>query len=595
MSLRLSSLDPNEPRAGKGKCLSVPGLPHSKSLQGQYLITNENTDCRTCNRRRIKCDRSLPTCKKCGLKDLKCPGYGLRIQWGQGVASRGKLTGKTLPVLLDANSTGSVDYNDSPKSSSTPPESQGSRDENFESSPVPVPSGLRIAFEAAANGQSPLSGSSSLDGDLSREQIPRFTEDPIVKQLLHHYDKEVAAVMPWVDGPRNFWRTVIIPLGMESPSLLLAILALAAEHYTSKMGSTWSKQQGIRSSHYRDKSLKLLAQNLRCEMREGSSTPDQGPPSAMLATILILCNLEMIRSDSSLWSVHWKAARTITRRWTSPHHQSPAAPARDPICQHLIKEAFGYDVFASSTTFDSDDQIPGSVLTEGDEGVFTEWMRMIQEVTTAERERYKLKRRAAGGGGGGGGGGSGHFYDPARSTTPPPMDLATLQPRFEYARERSLHFGKSMDFGSPELHRDFEILIWIFHFAGLVYSFRALLLDTPIPTTTGSNIATDPDTTIRKLVQSTIHYINQIEVRSAFQHDFVWPLFIIGTESRDNYELQDFVELRLLEAMTSTGFSNCYPALQFLQRFWGTSRETVEDWLQFARQESARGFTFLVI
>lgn len=513
-------------------------------------------DCRTCNRRRIKCDRSLPTCKKCGLKDLQCPGYGLRIQWGQGVASRGKLTGKTLPIL-DPNSSGSVDYNDSPKSS-TPPESLGSRDENRESPPVPP--GLRNAFEAATHGQPAFGGSSSLDFDLTPEQIPNYVQDPIIQQLLHHYDKEVAAVMPWVDGPRNMWRTVLIPLGMESPSLLLAILALAAEHYTSKMGSTWSKQHGIRSSHYRDKSLRLLAQNLRCEMTEGAATPHQGPPSAMLATILILCNLEMIRSDSSVWSVHWKAARTMTRRWTTPHHSSSLL---DPTCQLLIKEAFVYDVFASSTTFDSEDQIPDSVLTENDDDCFIEWMRNIQEVTTFERYRYSSNKRG--------------------SPSTPPTDMATLQTKFEYARQRSLHFEKTMDFGSPELHRDFGILIDIFHFAGLLYSFRALL-DT-------ANIGT----VIQQLVQNTIQCINQIEVRSAFQHDFVWPLFIIGTESRDSVELQDFVESRLLEAMTSTGFSNCYPALQFLQRFWGTQPSTTVDWLQFARRESARGFTFLVI
>lgn len=518
-------------------------------------------DCRTCNRRRIKCDRSLPTCKKCALKGLQCPGYGLRIQWGQGVASRGKLTGKTLPVL-EHYSSGSGDYNDSPKSC-TPPESLGSRDENRELSaePVPVPLGLRNAFEAATSGHSPSSTvSSNLDGDLSPEQISLYVQDPIVQQLLHHYDKEVAAVMPWVDGPKNLWRTVLIPLGMESPSLLLAILALSAEHYTSKMGSTWSKQQGISSSHYRDKSLRLLAQNLRCEMTEGASTPHQGPPSAMLATILILCNLEMIRSDSSVWSVHWKAARTITRRWTAPHH-SPSL--LDPTSHLLIREAFTYDVFASSTTFDGEDLIPPSVLDDHEECAFTEWMRLIQEVTISERYRYN----------------SGN----GKSAAKPPVEMASLQRKFEYARQRSLELEKAMNFGSPELHRDFRILVNIFHFAGLLYSFRALL----DPASIGGPL--------QQLVQNTIQCINQIEVRSAFQHDFVWPLFIIGTESRDSVELQDFVESRLLEAMTSTGFSNCYPALQFLQRFWATQPSTTADWLQFARKEAARGFTFLVI
>ncbi|KAK5056218.1 hypothetical protein LTR84_012771 [Exophiala bonariae] len=475
--------------------------------------------------------------------------------------SRGKLTGKTLPVL-EYHSGGSGDYNDSPRSS-TPPESLGSRDDTHESSaePVPVPPGLRNAFEAATNGQSPSSTvSSNYEGDLTPEQIPPYVQDPIIQQLLHHYDKEVAAVMPWVDGPQNLWRTVLIPLGMESPSLLLAILALAAEHYTSKMGSTWAKQHGISSSHYRDRSLRLLAQNLRCEMTEGASTPHQGPPSAMLATILILCNLEMIRSDSSVWSVHWKAARTITRRWTAPHH-SPSL--LDPTCHLLIREAFTYDVFASTTTFDGEDLIPPSVLNDHDECAFTEWMRAIQDVTIAER--YLDMNRTGNG--------------PAQ----PPIEMATLQSKFEYARRRSHELETAINFGSPELHHDFKILIDIFHFAGLIYSIRALLDPANV---SGS---------LQQLVQNTIQCINLIEVRSAFQHDFVWPLFIIGTESRASIELQDFVESRLLEAMTSTGFSNCYPALQFLQRFWSTQPSTTVDWLQFARREAARGLTFLVI
>ncbi|PVH85792.1 hypothetical protein DL98DRAFT_37482 [Cadophora sp. DSE1049] len=38
-------------------------------------------DCRVCNRRRIKCDRSLPCCKKCTSRDLACPGYGVILNW----------------------------------------------------------------------------------------------------------------------------------------------------------------------------------------------------------------------------------------------------------------------------------------------------------------------------------------------------------------------------------------------------------------------------------------------------------------------------------------------------------------------------------
>ncbi|RDK36542.1 hypothetical protein M752DRAFT_287713 [Aspergillus phoenicis ATCC 13157] len=55
-------------------------------------------DCPKCRTRRIKCDRSVPTCRKCTTRGFSCPGYGLILRWNQGVASRGRLAGRQLPI-----------------------------------------------------------------------------------------------------------------------------------------------------------------------------------------------------------------------------------------------------------------------------------------------------------------------------------------------------------------------------------------------------------------------------------------------------------------------------------------------------------------
>ncbi|GLB11763.1 hypothetical protein AtubIFM57258_008633 [Aspergillus tubingensis] len=55
-------------------------------------------DCPKCRTRRIKCDRSVPACRKCTTRGSLCPGYGLILRWGQGVASRGRLAGRQLPL-----------------------------------------------------------------------------------------------------------------------------------------------------------------------------------------------------------------------------------------------------------------------------------------------------------------------------------------------------------------------------------------------------------------------------------------------------------------------------------------------------------------
>ncbi|KIW91671.1 uncharacterized protein Z519_07639 [Cladophialophora bantiana CBS 173.52] len=526
MSLRLSTLDPDEPRAAK-----------EEALQTVEPVTGDGF----------------------GATD-RCQHFG------QGVASRGKLTGKTLPVLEPAPlPAAAVHPRDSPKSV-TPGESSDSRDDGLEASmlavnsePITVPYTLRNAFQPSFD-ESALHNPFALNLDPSSYALPQYLQGRPVRQLISYYDHVVATVMPWVDGPENPWRTLMLPLAMHSPSLLLAILALSAEHYSSRSGSPWPMNDGFVSSNYRDKSLLLLAEDLRTEVSEHASVARHARASGILATILVLCNLEMIRSNSATWRVHWKAARTITRRWTAPHL---ASIVLDDTCRFLVKEAFVYDVFGSSTTFGDDDQIPGSVLAEEDAQVFTDWLQLIQEVTWAERWRHRVASPGA--------------------VSPELANMRVLQERFDYARNRSLEFSKTLDFGSAGLRSDFAVLVDIFHYAGLAYSFQALLNPQ------------DFAPAIETCVSGVITKIANIQNKEAYQHDLVWPLFVVGTQSRFNQNTQAFAEAKLLEVMKSTGFSNCYPALEFLRRFWDSDPSVAVDWMQFARQESSQGLHFLVI
>ncbi|KAF2471193.1 uncharacterized protein BDR25DRAFT_313817 [Lindgomyces ingoldianus] len=55
--------------------------------------------CYTCRRRHVKCDRTLPACAKCAKKGVPCLGYLKPLRWAEGVAVRGKLKGKSQPVV----------------------------------------------------------------------------------------------------------------------------------------------------------------------------------------------------------------------------------------------------------------------------------------------------------------------------------------------------------------------------------------------------------------------------------------------------------------------------------------------------------------
>ncbi|KAL2813174.1 hypothetical protein BJX63DRAFT_432223 [Aspergillus granulosus] len=54
--------------------------------------------CWTCKSRRRKCDRAHPTCLSCSQRGIACEGYGVRLRWGSGIASRGVFAGLDAPV-----------------------------------------------------------------------------------------------------------------------------------------------------------------------------------------------------------------------------------------------------------------------------------------------------------------------------------------------------------------------------------------------------------------------------------------------------------------------------------------------------------------
>lgn len=68
--------------------------------------TGAAEDCFTCRKRKTPCDRRRPYCQQCLDIGKECTGYRTTLTWGVGVASRGKLRGKTLPIANSPNAAG---------------------------------------------------------------------------------------------------------------------------------------------------------------------------------------------------------------------------------------------------------------------------------------------------------------------------------------------------------------------------------------------------------------------------------------------------------------------------------------------------------
>ncbi|KAI5288885.1 hypothetical protein KEM52_000991, partial [Ascosphaera acerosa] len=79
-----------KPKAKTAAAGSGPGTGRAK---------RSKHGCRTCRRRRKKCDETRPTCLGCRKLGLECEGYERPLIWGNGIASRGKLKGATVPTM----------------------------------------------------------------------------------------------------------------------------------------------------------------------------------------------------------------------------------------------------------------------------------------------------------------------------------------------------------------------------------------------------------------------------------------------------------------------------------------------------------------
>lgn len=390
------------------------------------------------------------------------------------------------------------------------------------------------------------------------------------RRLLHHYDHIVAPNMAWADSPGNPWRHIIIPMAFQSPALLSAILAFAAKHIDaikfSNQSKTVSNMPSTQVNVLQQRAMKLLAQ----EVQDLTRTTNSGGifetksvlwnrTNAILATMLVLANVETVWPDSSVWQIHLNAARTVlTSRRTAS-----SIILDDYTSTFLEQELFIASTFASTTNFvapilgeglRSESSEPGSI--------FVEFLKLLEMVTSLERQAAANPSILSG------------------------VTLSGLMTLFENARAR-VQASKSYDF----LHLGRTVNC--FYHAGLIYACRALLK--------GDSTLDSPSKNERdiQIMTSTVELFRFLDFaepsKPTFAQDLVWPLFIAGTEASRKSE-QDMVVTKLQQAILGTGFSNNQHSLEFLKALWERKETSTTDfdWISFAREWTGQGRTFLV-
>ncbi|RAL13047.1 Zn(II)2Cys6 transcription factor [Aspergillus homomorphus CBS 101889] len=486
---------------------------------GSRIDRQRETDCSRCKLRRIQCDRTLPTCRKCKSRNFACPGYGPVFKWVQGVASRGRLSGRSIPVPLDAEKG-------------------------------PVKNAIFRPLSTQLQGD-------EWPGPTAYIQVntPGVT---LLSYLLQHFDKHVATKLAWVDGPDNPWRNIVMRLTHTSQLVLNSVLAMASEDLVLRYetGTPHVRRLQAASLEYRSKTVSLLGQQLNSLPRKALESPcSLEKARCILASILLLYNVELLTAESARWQVHIQGAGAVIQ-WMS---QALCRPSLDNQADvFLLYEYYYHSVVMGLTTFDPPAEFTNHINTYDSLTVFSEFVQIMHTVTRAEREQYAGSPNA---------------------TTPALEDITQA---IVAARSRTLLLSQRINFRSLEAQRDFDHLASMYYYASLIYSHRVL------------GKGPSAERCIITSRDAVLDHLSRLTEGACFAHDLVWPLFIAGTECRGCPAEQAMVEGAMLAVIRISGRLDRNRVLSFLKTYWAMELEPGTTWINLVRSRAAQS-RFLIM
>ncbi|KAH7117424.1 fungal-specific transcription factor domain-containing protein [Dactylonectria macrodidyma] len=513
-------------------------------------------DCRLCTKRRIRCDRTLPECRKCTSRKLSCPGFDpVPLRWDQGVASRGKLSGRAIPVVPPAR-----------RMDEAGPLSKSDMDEPDASAETERREHGVRAVENCAKSPPDFS---TLIPCLTEELglVGHYLSTASVDNLLSYFCNQVTPMLLWLDGPHNTWRNSIPGLARDSECLRLSIMGLAAAHLSVTCAGSNNKAVLLHyNRNLRDASLRDLNHKMSLELTRGDPMDEQNNGDSnvaeILATMLMLCFAEMLTPESTDWKLHLRACRAFMERHSiKTWREEP----QGSVVRFLFKEALDLETYANISTFT---RTPNLALKPSRNSTFDRhfWIftDLLHEITMEERRLYNLEQEGR---------------------QLPDMDIGIWKAKLELAHSMaSACIGSVLD---PDYRnrRSFNEVIRAHYYAGLVYCHQALVRSAD----SAESMAAMVDQLFHEILAAT----SAVPTCTIFCHDLFFPLFLAGTECRANPHRQRIVQGLFETTVSKTGLWCNNGGLAFLRKFWA-SEDFSGNWIHFAREKESHISPFLI-
>ncbi|KAK5315301.1 hypothetical protein LTR93_009933 [Exophiala xenobiotica] len=387
--------------------------------------------------------------------------------------------------------------------------------------------------------------------DPLEKMFPDFPDPATRARLLDHYDRNIAGLMVWIDSDRNEYRRLVLPLAERQPGLLLAILAISAQHLavTTKVESSFSGRA-------RDAAVSMISSQIRQvtgRLAAGydlDNEIDTDTAVWMLATMLTLASYEMAESELGATAAdsHRQAARTLVNALATTNREN------NDLFNFLRNQLSIYDILACTTSFMSTREV---ILPAPNDAnlIFSEYLGLLHQVTITSRN-ISFNSVPSG----------------APSFSELPRTPIEVRARFDLARGSTLMAAGLLELTWDERRRDFIRIVDIYHHSALLYTYRCIFQGKVEP----FEISASASTLFERLTQ--------LEDRPSCMQNLPWPMLIAGTECCGNPERQAFIASLYEDTARDMGFKHYLEVLHFLKDLWSSDHS---DWLQLSRHYSA--------
>ncbi|KAF9880574.1 hypothetical protein CkaCkLH20_01616 [Colletotrichum karsti] len=303
------------------------------------MLNAPTKPCHNCRRRRLRCDRSYPHCHKCTAAGQECLGYGKLFRWTEGVASRGKLAGKSTITFSSGPEPSPRVAETEPPAITTAAAAVAAPDIRTQDTPATFSSGDNNALVVSAARPGPQSAPWSLVDPLFQDVELHY------RHYLSYFTTRVCRdLVSWDVPDRNPFRS-LVPLTRAHPLLQHIIVAASAAHMSNLSRAVSSDSVADHNARQaltdalvaKHKALRLLSSAIQDMGNSGGVGGD-----VVLAAVLFFVNVELIESGRNGWKPHLEGAGRIMA------FLPPVGSADEALRDYVMSDCFIYYILASA-------------------------------------------------------------------------------------------------------------------------------------------------------------------------------------------------------------------------------------------------------